>query len=85
MDDREEALADLGHALGRVVTAAMADLPAKPCQLICEAINAGEAKMQLLIDFDPVLRVLGSLVTTSDGRVTHTPVFVVGREPAELH
>ena len=70
MDDRNEALADLGHALGRVVTAAMADLPARTGQMVCEAINAGEGKLQILIDFEPFV-VFGSFVsaTSPDERV----------------
>ncbi len=82
MDDREEALADLGHALGRVVTAAMADLPAQTGQMVVEAINAGEGKLQVLIDFEP-FTVFGSLVSTTEP-VERVALFKVVKPP-ELH
>ena len=79
MDDREEALADLGHALARVVTAAMADLPAKPCQMVVEAINAGEAKMQLLIDFEPFT--VAGFLKSSDATAAPVALFQVVQPP----
>ena len=79
MDDRNEALADLGHALGRVVTAAMADLPAQTGQMVCEVINAGEGKLQLLIDFEPFT--VAGFLKPGDGAAKPVALFQVRQSP----
>ena len=75
LDDRNEALADLGHALGRVVTAALADLPTETGRVVCEAINAAEGKLQILINFEPFC-VFGSIVSTTTP-AERVPLFKV--------
>ena len=79
MDDREQALADLGHALGRVVTAAMADLPTRTGQMVVEAINSGEGRLQLLVDFEPFT--VAGFLKSSDATAAPVALFQVRQSP----
>ena len=80
MDEREQALTDLGEALARVVTAALADLPPHVGTMITEVLYSGEAKLQVLVNFEPFT--VAGFLKAGDGTEERVALFQVTEQPA---
>ena len=83
MADREQALTELGDALARVVTAALADLPPHVGTMIMETLDSGEAKLQVLVNFEPFT--VAGFLKADNGTTERVALFQIQTDQPAVH
>ena len=78
--DRNEALAELGNALAKVVTIALKDLKPDVGMHVTTKLASGEFKLRVMIEFDPFT--VAGYLRSSDG-IDPQPLFIVHDQPTQ--